>query len=82
MQSYDKRDVKTNLEQLIDAVVHTGEPFAITKGTKSLVKVVPADTHESVPLARIGFMKGQMRIPDDFDAMGDATVRQLFRGDA
>lgn len=82
MQTYDIRDAKTNLEQLIDAAVHTGEPFVITKGGKSLAKVVPVDTHESALLTRSGFMKGRMRIPDDFDAMGDATVRQLFNGDA
>jgi hypothetical protein len=29
---------------------------------------------------RLGFMAGQMRMPEDFDRMGDAEIEQLFGG--
>ncbi|AXF19117.1 prevent-host-death protein [Burkholderia pyrrocinia] len=82
MRTYDIHDAKTNLSRLIDEAVHTGEPFVITKTGKPLVEVVPINTHESAPLSRIGFMKGQIRIPEDFGAMGNTAIGKLFEGDA
>lgn len=52
------------------------------KAGKPLVKVVPIDASEVAAPSRIGFMKGQIRVPDDFDTMGDDAVRKLFEGDA
>ncbi|MCR4470522.1 type II toxin-antitoxin system Phd/YefM family antitoxin [Burkholderia sp. SCN-KJ] len=82
MQTYNMHDAKTNLSRLIDEAVHAGEPFVIAKAGKPLVKVVPINAPEAVPPARIGFMKGQIRVPDDFDTMGDEAIRRLFEGDA
>ncbi|RQR60795.1 type II toxin-antitoxin system prevent-host-death family antitoxin [Burkholderia sp. Bp9002] len=82
MQIYNMHDAKTNLSRLIDEAVHAGEPFVIAKAGKPLVKVVPIDTREPAPPSRIGFMKGQIRVPDDFDSMGGDEIRKLFEGDA
>ncbi|WGS42038.1 type II toxin-antitoxin system prevent-host-death family antitoxin [Burkholderia sp. JSH-S8] len=82
MRTYNMRDAKMNLSRLIDEVVHAGEPFVIAKAGKPLVKVVPIDTREPAPPSRIGFMKGQIRVPHDFDSMGGDDNRKLFEGDA
>ncbi|RQQ63628.1 type II toxin-antitoxin system Phd/YefM family antitoxin [Burkholderia stagnalis] len=82
MQTYNMHEAKTNLSRLIDEAVHAGEPFVIAKAGKPLVKVVPIDTREPAPPSRIGFMKGQIRVPDDFDSMGGDDIRKLFEGDA
>ncbi|MBN3818888.1 type II toxin-antitoxin system Phd/YefM family antitoxin [Paraburkholderia sp. Se-20369] len=82
MQTYNMHDAKTNLSRLIDEAVHAGEPFVIAKAGKPLVKVVPIDAPEVAPPARIGFMKGQIKVPDDFDTMGGDDIRKLFEGDA
>ena len=31
---------------------------------------------------RLGFMTGQIAVPDDFDAMGQAEIEQIFGGGA
>lgn len=80
--TYDMHDAKTNLSRLIDEAVHAGEPFVIAKAGKPLVKVVPIDTPDPVRPSRIGFMKGQIRVPDDFDTIGSDEIGKLFEGDA
>jgi hypothetical protein len=43
-----------------------------------LVKVVPLDTPEAGRVPRLGFLAGQIEVPDDFDRMGQAESEQLF----
>jgi prevent-host-death family protein len=81
MQTYNIHDAKTNLSRLIDETVSGGEPFVIAKAGKPLVKVIRIDTDVKKP-KRIGFMKGQLEIPDDFDSMGVDEIRRMFEGDA
>jgi hypothetical protein len=33
-------------------------------------------------LKRLGFLAGQITVPDDFDQMGRAEIEQLFGADA
>ena len=55
-----------------------GKPFIIAKAGKPLVKVVPLETPDAAQLRRLGFMAGQIALPDDFDRMGEAKIEQLF----
>jgi prevent-host-death family protein len=80
MDIYNMHDAKTNLSRLIDESVKRGEPFIIAKSGKPLVKVVPIDAETAAPLKRIGFMKGQMIIPIDFDTMGADEISGIFDG--
>ncbi|MGH8782594.1 type II toxin-antitoxin system Phd/YefM family antitoxin [Paraburkholderia sp.] len=82
MLTYNIHDAKTNLSRLIDQAVHGGEPFVIAKAGKPLVKVVPLDLPVAVQFSRIGFLKGQVKVPADFDTMGAGEVERLFDGDA
>lgn len=75
-------DAETNLSRLIDEAVHAGEPFVIAKAGEPLVKVVPIETPKPESSSRIGFMKGQIRIPDDFDSKGADEIRKLFHSNA
>jgi antitoxin (DNA-binding transcriptional repressor) of toxin-antitoxin stability system len=50
----------------------------IVRAGKPLVKVVPLETPEAGQVRRLGFMTGQIAVPDDFDRMGDAEIEQLF----
>src|ERR1700758_2598678 len=72
-------EAKTHLSRLLDQVVK-GEPFIIAKAGKPLVKVVPLETPEAGRVRRLGFMTGQIAVPDDFDRMGTAEIEQLFGG--
>ena len=66
---------KTQLSKLVDRAAK-GEPFVIAKAGKPLVKVAPLDA----PAAprRLGFLAGEIALPEDFDRMGEAEIAALF----
>jgi prevent-host-death family protein len=73
-------EAKTQLSKLVDQA-SKGEPFIIAKAGKPLVKVIPVDAPVPKKVQRLGFMSGQISIPDDFDAMGSAEIGQIFEGE-
>ncbi len=78
MRTVNIHEAKTHLSKLVDAAAK-GEPFVIAKAGKPLVKVVPIDA----PTAprRLGFMRGEFTVPDDFDTMFQEEIERLFYGD-
>ena len=80
MHIYNIHDAKTNLSRLIEEIVNGGEPFVIAKAGKPLVKVVRLEAETEKPVPRIGFMKGQIKVPDDFDTMGGEAIAGMFEG--
>lgn len=76
MQTVNIHEAKTHLSRLI-ALPERGEPFIIAKAGKPLVKVT-AVVAEDGATNRLGFMKGMMLVPDDFDCMGDDDIERLF----
>ncbi len=68
---------KTHLSRLLDRTAR-GEPFIIAKAGKPIVKVVPLETPEAGQVRRLGFMAGQIAVPDDFDRMGSPEIERLF----
>jgi antitoxin (DNA-binding transcriptional repressor) of toxin-antitoxin stability system len=60
--------------------VVNGEPFVIAKAGKPLVKIVALSAPEAGEIQRLGFMAGQICVPDDFDQMDQAEIEQLFEG--
>ncbi len=81
MQTVNIHEAKTHLSRLIDSA-RQGEPFIIAKAGKPLVKVSALVPENALPAGRLGFMKGMMTIPDDFDRMGGDAIAQLFAGHA
>ncbi|WP_297694810.1 type II toxin-antitoxin system prevent-host-death family antitoxin [Phenylobacterium sp.] len=70
-------EAKTHLSRLVDRAAG-GEPFIIAKAGKPLVKVVPVDAPAAPVRKRMGFLAGQISVPDDFDTMGAAEIDRLF----
>lgn len=68
-------EAKTQLSKLVDQAVK-GEAFVIAKAGKPLVKVVALDAPAT--LQRLGFLTGEIAVPEDFDRMGDAEIAALF----
>jgi len=66
---------KTQLSKLVDKAAK-GESFVIAKAGKPLVKVTALDAPASP--RRLGFMKGEIEVPDDFDRMGEVEIAALF----
>ena len=78
MRIVNIHDAKTNLSKLIDRAVN-GEAFIIAKAGKPLVKVV-AIGGDDAPKPRIGFMKGRIAVPENFDALGRDEIEDAFEG--
>ncbi|NCD25397.1 MAG: type II toxin-antitoxin system prevent-host-death family antitoxin [Deltaproteobacteria bacterium] len=78
MQQVNIHEAKTNLSRLIDMAVK-GEPFIIAKAGKPMVTVTAYQT-PAKPAQRIGFLSGQIAVPEDFDAMGKNEIQSLFEG--
>ncbi len=79
MQTFNIHEAKTHLSRLIDKAFR-GEPFIIAKAGKPLVKVSRLDAVSGTQVKRLGFMKGQIAVPDDFDRMGGEEIELLFGG--
>jgi len=70
---------KTQLSKLVDQAVK-GEAFVIAKAGKPLVKVTALDAPEAPQ--RLGFLAGEIAVPEDFARMGEAEIAALFGGGA
>ena len=81
MQTVNIHEAKTQLSRLVDEAAK-GEPFIIAKAGKPLVKVMALNAPIGGQVRRLGFMSGEITVPDDFDRMGSAEIEQLFGGDA
>ncbi len=77
MQKVNMHEAKTHLSRLVEQAAK-GEPFVIAKAGKPMVKVVAIDAPTSAPIRRLGFMAGQIAVPDDFDRLGKDEIEQLF----
>ena len=77
MQTVNIHEAKTQLSKLVDEAVK-GESFIIAKAGKPLVKVTRLEAPEAGTTKRLGFMKGQITIPNDFDEMGKDEIVKLF----
>ena len=77
MKSVNIREAKTNLYRLV-AEAAKGEAFVIAKAGKPLVKVVPLDAPSPRKVRRLGFMAGRIRIPDEFDRLGEKEIGAQF----
>jgi prevent-host-death family protein len=80
MQTINIHEAKTHLSRLIAQAQH-GEPFVIAKSGKPLVMVSALPAAQSQVKKRLGFLKGTMQVPDDFDRMGSDAIATMFAGD-
>lgn len=80
MRTVNIHEAKTHLSRLVEGAAR-GEPFVIARAGKPLVKVVALDAPPGPQQRRLGFMKDQITVPDDFDRMGDTEIARLFGDD-
>jgi prevent-host-death family protein len=80
MQTINIHEAKTHLSRLVDQAA-SGEPFVIAKAGKPLVKVIALNAPVAGQMKRLGFLQGQLSVPDDFDRMANTEIEQLFGTD-
>jgi len=77
VQILEIHEARRQLSKLVDQAAK-GEPFIIAKAGKPLVKVAAIDAPTSTRVRRLGFMAGQITVPDDFDNMGRLEIERVF----
>jgi prevent-host-death family protein len=77
MRTVNIHEAKTHLSRLVDEAAK-GESFIIAKAGKPVAKVTALDTPTGPQIRRLGFLKGQIAVPDDFDRIGKDEIEELF----
>jgi len=72
-------EAKTHLSRLVDQAA-AGEPFVIAEAGKPMVRVTPLDAPLEREVRRLGFLTGEITVPEDFDRMGEEKIADLFGG--
>jgi len=80
MKTVNIHEAKTQLSKLVEEA-SKGESFIIAKAGKPIVKVTALSAPTGSQVRRLGFLAGQMSVPDDFDQMGRDEIEGLFGGD-
>jgi len=81
MKTVNIHEAKTQLSKLVDEA-SKGESFVIAKAGKPVVKVTALSAPVGAQVRRLGFMVGQISVPDDFDRMGAEEIERIFGGGA
>jgi prevent-host-death family protein len=79
METINIHDAKTHLSRLVERAAK-GESFIIAKAGRPMVKVVALDAPVAGEQRRLGFMQGEIKVPDDFDTLGRDEIERLFGG--
>ncbi len=81
METVNIHQAKTHLSRLMEKVAN-GESFIFAKAGKPIGRLVPPDEAEKPKKRRIGFMEGEIVVPDDFDTMMADEIEEMFYGDS
>jgi prevent-host-death family protein len=73
-------EAKTHLSRLVERAAK-GETVIIAKAGKPLVKLVPVERPVVDTSKRFDFMKGQIKIPENFDRWMEDEIAEMFYGE-
>lgn len=73
----DIREARVNLSRLLKQVAAGGE-VVIAKAGKPVARLVPMGV-QAAP-KKLDLLKGQIKVPDDFNAPLDSKIQSLFEG--
>jgi len=73
MMQVNIHEAKTKLSSL----VASGKTFIIAKAGKPVVTVTPYSANTKKK-QRVGFLQGMIKVPDDFDRMGEQEIAIMF----
>jgi prevent-host-death family protein len=77
MRTINIHEAKTHLSRLVEQAA-AGEPFVIAKAGRPMVRVTSLDAPTEPEVRRLGFLAGEISIPEDFDRMGEEEIAELF----
>ena len=76
-RSFNIHEAKTGLSKLVERV-EAGEEITIARAGRPVARLVAVDVKR--PRRQLGWMKGQLTIPDDFDRPLPESVLRAFEG--
>ena len=79
MRQINIHAAKTHLSALVEKAA-AGEPFVIAKAGRPCVIVSPYVADAAAPCPRVGFLKGLVSVPADFESMGAEEISAMFDG--
>ena len=79
MQTVNIHEAKTHLSRLVDEAAQ-GNVFILAEAGKPMVKVLPLSDGDLEGTEKLGFMSGEIEVPDDFDSFGAKEILRLFEG--
>ena len=77
METINIHEAKTNLSRLLEQV-RQGRPFIIAKAGRPIARVISVDAPEPGQAKRLGFLAGQIEVPEDFDRMEEEEILAMF----
>ena len=80
METVSIDEAKADLSQLVEKAAK-GESFIIAKAGRPMVKVVAVEAEDKPKPRRLGFMRGRIQVPDDFNTMGQEEIEKMFYGE-
>ena len=79
MRKVNIHEAKMHLSRLVEEAAK-GKSFIIAKAGKPMVKVLPLSEQETKGVDRLGFISGEILVPEDFDTMASSDILNLFEG--
>lgn len=76
MTTVNIHEAKTQFSKLVERA-SKGETITIARSGRPVAKLTGLDEHRAAE-RRLGFMAGQIRVPDDFDEMGQDEIERAF----
>lgn len=77
MEIVNIHQAKSQLSRLLEKV-RQGEPVVIAKAGKPVARLTRYDAPQPAQSRRLGFLKGQIEVPEDFDRMGEEEILSQF----
>ncbi len=77
MKTVNIHEAKTQLSKLVEEA-SKGESFVITKAGKPVARVTAYSAPTGAQMRRLGFMAGQVSVPEGFDQMGRDEIERIF----
>jgi prevent-host-death family protein len=80
MRSVNIHDAKTHFSRLVDDVA-AGDTVIIAKAGRPVAQLVPLSATPTEKKSLIGFLRGRITVPDDFDTMFQDEIIAMFEGE-
>lgn len=79
MTMVNTREARAHWSRLVKRAAE-GETIIIARAGKPVARLVPLDPAPVDVSRRLGFMEGDVKIPEDFDRMMEDEIAEMFNG--